>query len=497
MVNDALIKGLRNLMRGDHNVSGDAQRMEQIAWLLFLKVFDDREKEFEVFEKGTYKSPIPLPLKWRTWASPKDGMTGEALIKFIKEDLFPTLANIPIGDKTDPRHSVVRKVMSETSNHMSEGVLLRQVVNRMNELDLTQGADRHAMNDIYEKFLRELQDAGSAGEYYTPRPITNFIVETVAPKLGETVLDPACGTGGFLVGTLERFKQSSKGKADVETYQRTITGWESKPLPHILAVTNMLLHGIDAPINIVRRDSLARPTVDITDDERVDCIVANPPFGGSQKDGTEKNFPKAFQTKETADLFVYLIIQMLKPYGRAGIVMPDGFLFGSGAKSRLKEELMQKCNLHTIIRLPGGEFTPYAAPKVNLLFFDKLGRTAEQGGGGTKEVWFYQLPLPEGVGLNGFTKTMPLRDEHLDPVRKWFSSPKRSGGGLDLKNRKEGPNAWKVSMADIKARDYNLDFKNPNSPATPDQLDPKEILEGIAKTEKEIEKILGEIKKEV
>ena len=287
MITDSLIKGLRNIMRGDHNVSGDAQRMEQIAWLLFLKVFDDREKEFEAFEKG-YKSPIPKELKWRTWAAPLDGKTGPALIDFVNGMLFPKLAGLEISAASDPRHAVVKKVMSETRNYMQDGVLLRQVVNRLNELDLTRAADRHAMNDIYEKFLRELQDAGSAGEYYTPRPITNFIVDMVTPKLGETVLDPSCGTGGFLIHALEIIKKEARNKKDIEQYQKAIQGWESKPLPHILAVTNMLLHGVDAPVGLVRQDSLARPTDDIRAGEKVDVIVANPPFGGHQKDGRVK-----------------------------------------------------------------------------------------------------------------------------------------------------------------------------------------------------------------
>lgn len=465
-------------MRGDHNVSGDAQRMEQIAWLLFLKIFDDREKEFEAFEKG-YKSPIPKELKWRAWATPQDGRTGHALIEFVEKELFPKLAALEISAKTDPRHAVVKKVMSETRNYMSEGVLLRQVVNRLNELDLTRAADRHAMSDIYEKFLRELQDAGSAGEYYTPRPITNFIVDVVAPKLGESVLDPACGTGGFLVHALEIIKKEAKDKKDIDKYQKAIQGWESKPLPHILAVTNMLLHGVDAPSNLVRKDSLARPTNDIRDDERVDAVVANPPFGGHQKDGTEKNFPRQFQTKETALLFVYLIMQMLKPGGRAGIVLPDGFLFGDGVSARLKEELLTKCRLDVVVRMPGGEFTPYAAPKVNLLFFTK--------GEPTKEVWYYALPLPKDVGKNGFTKGMPLREDHMAELRKWMAA----------NTHKANENAWKVSIDDIRARGWSLDFKNPNGPAAEEHKTPQEVLVELEGVEKQISALLVEIKKEI
>lgn len=463
-------------MRGDHNVSGDAQRMEQIAWLLFLKIFDDREKEFEAFEKG-YTSPIPTEFKWRTWAAPLDGRTGPQLITFVEQELFPTLRAIEITAKSDPRHAVVKKIMTETRNYMQEGVLLRQVVNRINELDLTLAADRHAMNDIYEKFLNELQDAGSAGEYYTPRPITNFIVDMLAPQLGETVLDPSCGTGGFLVRALEIIKDEAKNKADVQKFQTALHGWESKPLPHILATINMLLHGIDAPANIERKDSLARPTNDIREDEKVQIIAANPPFGGSQKDGTEKNFPRQFQTKETALLFVYLITQMLKPGGRAGIVLPDGFLFGDGVAARLKEELLTKCRLDVVVRMPGGEFTPYAAPKVNLLFFTK--------GEPTKDVWYYALPLPAGVGKNGFTKTMPLRDEHMADLRKWFGK------------RKANEHAWKVSIDDIHARNWSLDFKNPNGHAEEDHKTSAEILAQIEVTEKEISKLVGDMKREI
>lgn len=455
MITDSFIKSLRDIMRNDHNVSGDAQRMEQIAWLLFLKVFDDREKEFEVLEKG-YKSPISTELKWRNWAAPADGITGDALIKFVNENLLKTLKEIPVGESTDPRHLVVKQVIGATRNYMSEGVLLRQIVNHINELDLNLAADRHAMNDIYEKFLRELQDAGSAGEYYTPRPITNFIVEMIDPKIGETILDPACGTGGFLINTLELLKKQAGVGSDVRSYQKSVMGIESKPLPYILGVTSMLLHGIDIPTNITRRDSLARPTVNITDSERVDIIVANPPFGGHQKDGTEKNFPKLYQTKETADLFVYLMTQLLKTGGRAGIVLPESFLSGDGVKARLKEELMTKCNLHTIIRLPGGEFTPYAAPKVCLLFFDK--------GTPTKNVWFYELSLPGSVGKNGFTKTMPLKDDHLDPIRKWW------------KKREESPNAYKISIEEIKKRNWSLYIPNPNRPKDVDSVSVKELM---------------------
>lgn len=459
-------------MRNDHDVSGDAQRMEQVAWLLFLKVFDDREKEFEMMEKK-YVSPIPHEMKWRTWAAQQDGLTGESLLDFVK-DLFSTLRSIEITPKSDPRFLVVKKVMETTRNYMSDGVLLRQVINKINELDLTRAADRHAMNDIYEKFLRELQDAGSAGEFYTPRPITNIIVEMLAPQLGEKVLDPACGTGGFLINTLERLKSKATEASDVREYQRAIEGWESKQLPFILGVTNLLLHGIDVPTNITRRDSLARPVIDITDDEKADIIVANPPFGGSQKDGTEKNFPKAFQTKETADLFVYLIIQLLKNGGRAGIVLPDSFLSGDGVKARIKEEILTKCNLHTVVRLPGGEFTPYAAPKVCLLFFEK--------GKQTKDVWFYELPVPAGVGKNGFTKGMPLQNEHLDPIRTWWNK------------RKEGIDAYKVSFEEIKKKNWSLHFPNPHKQKEAEGAGVDELIDGLFESKAVIDTTLKQLR---
>lgn len=474
MPNDAFINGLRNIMRNDHNVNGDVERIEQISWLLFLKIFDDKEKNFEIFEKG-YKSPIPVPLKWRSWAAPEGGRTGRQLIDFVNDELFKTLANLEVSDKTDPRFVVVKNVMSESRNHMTDGVLLRQVINRINALDLTKRDDRHAVNDIYEKILNSLQSAGDAGEYYTPRAITSFIVDMLAPKLGETVLDPSCGTGGFLVQALETIKEEARTERDIQKYQKSILGWESKPLPHILAVTNMLLHGVDAPANILRKDSLARPTNDIRDDERVDIIMANPPFGGHQKDGTEANFPRQFQTKDTALLFVYLIIQMLKPGGRAGIVLPDGFLFGDGVAARLKEELLTKCRLDVVVRMPGGEFTPYAAPKVNLLFFTK--------GEPTKEVWYYALPLPKGVGKNGFTKNMPLKDEHIVELRKWFG------------RRKVNDNAWKVSIDDIRAKDWSLDFKNPNGSAVVQHKTPAELLTEIDNVEKQIAALFKEMKK--
>lgn len=462
-------------MRKDAGVDGDAQRLSQLVWMLFLKIFDDQEKERELINPK-YKSPLPENLRWRNWAADPEGMTGDGLLEFINNQLFKRLKDLSFDESEDPRAFIVREVFADSYNYMKSGTLIRQVINKINEIDFNKADDRHAFNDLYEHLLKELQSAGNAGEYYTPRPLTRFVVEMVAPKLGEKTLDPACGTGGFLIDALEYIrKHEVKTTADEKKLQAQIHGVELKPLPHLLVITNMILHGVDTPKNLRRGDMLSRSLREYGPKDRVDVIVANPPFGGAVKDGVEKNFPAEFRTRETADLFLVLFIHLLKPNGRCGIVLPDGSLFGEGVKTAIKKKLLEECNVHTIVRLPQGVFSPYAGVNTNLIFFTK--------GEPTKEIWYYQLPLPEG--MKQYTKNHGITHEEFDPVRKWWG------------NRKTNGQAWKVSIKQIQERNYNLDFKNPNGKVGVVHKSPEELVREIGEKEAKIAKVLGEIKKQI
>jgi type I restriction enzyme M protein len=435
------IKTIQDIMRKDAGVDGDAQRISQLGWMLFLKVFDDREAEKEEL-LDNYKSPIPARLRWRAWAADAEGITGEALLDFVNNELFKTLKELPVAGKNAAVSGVVRAVFEDAYNYMKSGQLMRQVINKLNEIDFNRTSDRHEFGDIYEKILSDLQNAGNAGEYYTPRAVTQFIVDQVDPKLGEKILDPACGTGGFLTCAIEHVrKKYVKTAEDEATLQASIHGVEKKPLPHLLATTNMIFHGIDVPVQIRHDNTLSRPIRDYGPKDRVEVIITNPPFGGMEEDGIENNFPANFRTRETADLFLVLLMTLLKPGGRAALVLPDGTLFGEGIKTRVKEKLLEECNLHTIVRLPKGVFNPYTGIKTNLLFFEKTGPT--------KEVWFYEHPYPPGA--KSYSKTKPLRIEEFAAEKKWWGK------------RKENDHAWKVTAEDIKARGYNLDIKNPRA----------------------------------
>lgn len=460
-------------MRKDAGVDGDAQRLSQLVWMLFLKIFDDREKNLELIDE-TYRSPIPEALRWRNWAADPEGITGEALQTFIDKELFPALKNISVPN-TDSSAAIVRNVFADTYNYMKNGTLIRQVANKINEINFNKKADRHEFGDLYEKLLKDLQSAGNAGEFYTPRPLTKFIVDMIAPKLGETVLDPACGTGGFLVNVLEyvRSTKQIKTQADEKRLQESVHGVELKPLPHLLATTNFMLHDVEHASALRRDDMLAYPLVQYGPKDRVDIIVANPPFGGVVADGTQANFPAQFRTNSTALLFVQLFVQLLKDGGRAGIVLPDGVLFGEGVSALIKKDLLEKCNVHTIVRLPQGVFNPYAGVNTNLVFFEK--------GTPTKDIWYYELSLPEG--MKQYTKNRGIRDEEFDVVRDWWGDAARKG-------RAATPYAWNVPIADIVARNYNLDVKNPNSAKAEAHKDPKDIVAYLLNTEKEIEGIL-------
>lgn len=471
------IKTIQDIMRKDVGVDGDAQRIGQLVWLLFLKIYDDREQEWEVVYDD-YVSPIPEHLRWSNWAKDPEGMTGNDLKTFIDNTLFPELQNLDASN--DARAAVIRSVFEDAYNYMKSGQLLRQVINRIQDgIDFNASQQRHAFGDMYEQILKDLQNAGNAGEFYTPRAVTEFMVNRVDPQLNETVLDPACGTGGFLTCAIEhKRKHYVQTPDDEQTLQRSIYGWEKKPLPHLLATTNMILHGIEVPSRIRHDNTLNRPYRDWGPNERVDVIVANPPFGGTEEDGIENNFPAEFRTRETADLFLALFIRLLKPGGRAAVVLPDGFLFGEGMKTRLKEKLLAECNLHTIVRLPNGVFNPYTGIKTNLLFFTK--------GQPTENIWYYEHPYPEGY--KNYSKTRPMRVEEFATEIDWWG--READGFAD---REETHQAWRVSIEDIKARNYNLDIKNPWQGEQVSHA-PDELLAQYAEQQKEIQAIRDQLK---
>lgn len=467
-----LVKSIQDIMRKDAGTYGDAQRIEQMAWLFFLKIFDDREKELEL-TRDNYRSPLPKHLRWANWAANEEGITGEELLDFVNITLLPKLKTL--NGSANVISGLIRITFADANNYMKNGTLLRQVINKINGIDFNTSKDRHLFGDIYEKILKDLQSAGNAGEFYTPRAITQFIVDRVNPQLGESILDPACGTGGFLTATIDHLRKQAKTPEDEQTIQECFAGIEKKHLPHILCKTNLMLHGIDVPNNIRHENTLARPLVSWGPKERVKVVATNPPFGGMEEDGIEANFPSDFRTRETADLFLVLIMRILVPGGRAGIVLPDGTLFGEGVKTRIKEALLNECNLHTIVRLPSGAFNPYTGIRTNLLFFTK--------GAPTTEVWYYEHPYP--VGVKTYNKGKPIDFNEFKPEQKWWGKPDKQGV---YSKRKETDQAWRVSIDQIKAVDYNLDQKNPNKPdhgpGDIDQLLPEyeELLVQIAAT---------------
>lgn len=468
-----LVKTIQDIMRQDAGVDGDAQRISQLVWMLFLKIFDDKELEHEL-EDDFYESPIPERLRWRNWAQDEEGMTGDGLLDFINNDLFKTLKELEVGPDSDPRAVLIRDVFTDSYNYMKSGTLIRQVVNKLIQLDFNDLKDRHVFNDLYEKILKDLQSAGNAGEYYTPRAVTQFMADMLDPQLGETVMDPACGTGGFLVSALENLHKLAKSPEDWQQINASISGIEKKPLPYLLSITNLILHNIEAP-KISRDNSLSRrPLRDYGEADRVDVILTNPPFGGTEEPGIENNFPATYRTRETADLFLLLIIKLLKDKGRAAVVLPDGFLFGEGVKTRIKEHLLEKCNLHTIVRLPNGVFSPYTGIKTNLLFFSK--------GQPTSDIWYYEHPYPEGY--KSYSKTKPMRISEFEPEKKWWDE------------RVENERAWKVTIDELKARNYNLDISNPNT-EDEDHGDPDELLLKYKKLRQEISATRESLKKEL
>lgn len=472
MTIDSFIKSVQDIMRQDAGVDGDAQRISQLVWMLFLKVYDAKEAEWELFEED-YKSIIPEDLRWRNWAEDEEGMTGDELLEFVNERLFKELKDLTVDETTDKRALIVKSVFEDSYNYMKSGTLLRQVINKLNELDFEDYEDRHAINDMYETILRDLQSAGNAGEYYTPRVLTDFIIEMLNPQIGERIADFACGTGGFLVSALKHLEKQIKTVEDRRIMQSSLFGIEKKPLPHLLCMTNMLLHDIDSP-NILRDNSLSTNVRDYTEKDKYDVIAMNPPFGGVEEDGILINFPAEFRTSETADLFMTLIMYRLKETGRAGVILPDGFLFGDDNKKlAIKKKLLGEFNLHTIVRLPNGVFAPYTFIATNVLFFDKSKPT--------EKIDYYQVPLPEGL-KNGFTKTRPLKSEHLQGVKDWWNN-----------RDKEDKNAYSVTIEEIEKANYNLDIKNPNNGSEEKEYSLNELLTIMRDKSENINRLIGEL----
>lgn len=476
-----LVKRVRKIMRKDNGVDGDAQRINQLVWMLFLKVYDELKEsnEYEL-EIDNYKSIIPEEYRWRNWAVEKldeegrvlpDTLTGDDLVDFINNGLFPTLRDLPVDESTPKRSSIVKYVFSRLHNYMINGTLIRQVINELNKIDFDEYEDRHVFNEIYESILKELQNAGSSGEFYTPRPVTDFMAEMLVPKSGEKVADFACGTGGFLVSAINHMLKENNSQATLDSMQENIIGCECKPLPYLLCVTNMLLNGTDGS-NIRYGSSLAKNVFEYTDDDKVDVVLMNPPFGGEIAPGEDKNFPEIYRTSETANLFVCLVLYRLKQNGRVAIVLPDGFLFNNTEPAfvELKKKLMNECNLHTIVRLPSGLF--YASVSTNVLFFEKTNST--------NGVWYYEVPLP--AGYRTFSKTKPFLDEHLDSCRNWWF------------NRTNGDkNAYFVTQEEIIKNNYSLYFKNPNIDENKDKISLVDSLSNLSdltnKTSKNINSI--------
>lgn len=469
----SIIKTLQNIMRKDPGVSGDAQRIEELGWLIFLKILDDKDQELELINEN-FKSSIPEKFQWRNWAADDEGMTGDALRDFIDKELFPALKNLDISNG-NKRALIVREIFEGTNNYMKNGTVIRQVLNELNQIDFNNSEDRHIFGDIYETILRDLQSAGNYGEFYTPRTITEFMTEIVNPRLGERVLDPACGTGGFLTSAIENIRgQDVKSVEDLKTLEETIHGIEFKPLPFMLCVTNLILHDVEIP-NVDYTDSLNREYTSIRGKDCVDVILANPPFGASVTDGVETNFPQNFRTTESADLFLMLMIRYLKDGGRAAIVLPDGSLTGDGVKQRIRQHFLENCNLHTIVRLPNSVFQPYASVATNLLFFTK--------GQPTKEIWYWEHKLPEGV--KAYSKTKPIQKSEFGSLKAWWEK------------REENEQAWKVPIGEIENNRWDLDIKNPHTPKAERTYTSMELLGMLQDSFRKSDELLEKLKKEL
>ena len=478
------VKRVRDIMRNDAGINGDAQRIEQIAWMLFLKVYDTKEGEWDILEEN-YRSIIPENCRWCNWAYDENGkgMTGDTLLEFVNNTLFPTLKKLPVDTSTPIKKAIVQTTFADANNYMKDGVLLRQIINLIDEIDLSDYDESHAFAEIYETILKELQSAGSAGEFYTPRAVTDFMAQTINPQIGETMADFACGTGGFIISwkkALEKKVAEVNGTTeDNELYMNSIYGIEKKQFPYILCITNMLLHDLDVP-RVYHDNALLRDVLDYTEDDQVDVILMNPPYGGSEKNDVKNHFPADLASSETADLFMSVIMYRLKGNGRAAVILPDGFLFGTdNSKVAIKTKLFSEFNVHTIIRMPGSVFSPYTSITTNILFFDHTGPT--------EETWFYRLDMPEGY--KPFSKTKPMKLEHFAPAVEWWSDRKEIQlDGFDK--------AKKYTVQEIKDRNYNIDLCG--YPHEEEEiLPPKELIqqyqEKRASLNADIDRILAQI----
>lgn len=472
----SILKSIQTIMWQDTGLNGDAQRIEQLGWMLFLKIFSDKDKELELLDDN-YTSPIPDAFHWvkekGNWAGDDEGMTGDELLDFVDRKLFPALRNIDVSTG-NRRALIVREVFEGNNNYMKSGINIRKVLNKLNEIDFNIAKDRHAFGELYETILKGLQSAGKSGEFYTPRAITSFITEMINPQLGEKILDPACGTGGYLTCAIEHLKAQANSIEDRKSIAENVMGWEYKPLPYLLATTNLILHDMEVP-NIRFGDALDQPLSNFTEKHRVNAILANPPFGGIVANNNENNFPQNYRTKESADLFLILMIHLLKQGGRAGIVLPDGSLTGDGVKQRVRQKLLEECNLHTIIRLPNSVFQPYATVATNLLFFTK--------GTPTKEVWYYEHRLPEGQ--KAYNKTKPIQAKEFDPIKTWWN------------DRKENDIAWKVPIQTIIDRNYDLDIKNPTKQEEAHEYTSAELMELLHTSFEKSNALLNQLKEAV
>lgn len=504
----ALIKSARQILRKDKGLNGDADRLPLLTWVMFLKFLDDLERRHEDEAELDGKPYAPLidgPYRWRDWAAKADGINGDELLAFLNQDeairpdgtrgpgLFAYLRAQGEREDRSGQRAVIANVFRGVQNRMVSGYLLRDILNKVDAIHFTSSEEVHTLSHLYESMLREMRDAsGDSGEFYTPRPVVRFMVEVTAPKLGEIVLDPACGTGGFLVEAYEYLKRQLKTTEERQHLQNgALFGQEAKPLPYMLAEMNLLLHGLETP-QITYGNTLTQRLTEIGHAERVDVILTNPPFGGEEEAGIKANFPPNLQTSETALLFLQYIMRKLRVAGaprfgggqkkggrgvyrggRAAVVVPNGTLFGDEVAALIKQQLLTEFNLHTVVRLPQGVFAPYTDIPANLLFFERNGET--------RDIWFYELPLPEG--RKKYTKTIPLQYEEFADCLAWWHE------------RKEGPQAWKTTAAEVAANGWNLDLKNPNAKQGLEYADPAALVSRMRKHEGEIRKLLGEIEK--
>lgn len=475
------VKRIRDIMRNDAGINGDAQRIEQMAWMLFLKIYDTKEQDWDM-DEDDYQSIIPENCRWSNWAKDDrsgNAITGDTLLNFVNNTLFPTLKGLEVNKDTPIKKSIVKTTFEDANNYMKDGVLLRQIINIVDELDLGDYEESHAFGEIYETILRELQSAGSSGEFYTPRAVTDFMAKMIQPKIGEQMADFACGTGGFITSWLKELNKLVKTTDDQNKFDNSIYGIEKKPFPYMLCITNMLLHGVDVP-RIYHDNSLLKDVLDYTEDDQFDVILMNPPYGGSEKNDVKNHFPQDLASSETADLFMSVIMYRLKENGRAAVILPDGFLFGTdNAKVSIKKKLLSEFNLHTVIRMPHSVFAPYTSITTNILFFDRTKPT--------EETWFYRLDMPEGY--KNFSKTKPMELKHFEPVMEWWNNREEiTIDGFDKSK--------KYTVTELSDRNYNIDlcgFPHEEEEILP----PKELIqqyqEKRASLNADIDRILGQI----